>query len=272
MAVLSTKLAFVTMVTMALLVMTNGFVVKIDNEQVFNVEKEFDYFTLALSWAETYCGMSHKCCEENACCKKDYPKGFVIRGLWPDYSNGSYPTCCNDLVPFEESEVKSLRPVLNKYMPSLECPKTACNEKKRSNLAYQWEKHGTCTFPVIQSEYSYFLQTLHLFFKHNVTALLKEAGYGTSSSTETHALEGISSTIEKAYGAKPHFTCTKFDAIKDVRLCFRKNFEPRDCAQASTSTSASSCPKNVHLPIFGEPDAAKRVWTANPLIEELGAL
>jgi hypothetical protein len=31
------------------------------------------------------------------------------------------------------------------------------------------EKHGTCSYPVIQDEYSYFSTTLHLYSSYNVT-------------------------------------------------------------------------------------------------------
>jgi ribonuclease I len=31
------------------------------------------------------------------------------------------------------------------------------------------EKHGTCSYPVIQDEYDYFATTLNLYTKYNVT-------------------------------------------------------------------------------------------------------
>lgn len=31
------------------------------------------------------------------------------------------------------------------------------------------EKHGTCSYPVIQDEYSYFATALHLYSNYNVT-------------------------------------------------------------------------------------------------------
>lgn len=68
------KLAIVTMaVTMAFLAMANGFVAKnIGNNvlrKAFNVDKEFDYLTLALNWPASYCKNTTKCCKYNACCK-----------------------------------------------------------------------------------------------------------------------------------------------------------------------------------------------------------
>ena len=40
-----------------------------------------------------------------------------------------------------------------------------------SHIVFLWhaEKHGTCSYPVIRDEYSYFLTTLNVFFKYNVT-------------------------------------------------------------------------------------------------------
>lgn len=42
------------------------------------------------------------------------------------------------------------------------------------------EKHGTCSFPVFRDEYSYFLTTLNLYFKYNVTVSFK-LGYALNS-------------------------------------------------------------------------------------------
>lgn len=40
-----------------------------------------------------------------------------------------------------------------------------------SHIVFLWhaEKHGTCSYPVARDEYSYFLTTLNVYFKYNVT-------------------------------------------------------------------------------------------------------
>jgi len=36
-------------------------------------------------------------------------------------------------------------------------------------------KHGTCSYPLIQDEYSYFSKALELYFKYNITVSLGES-------------------------------------------------------------------------------------------------
>src|SRR5262245_2827951 len=50
----------------------------------------FDYYLMSLSWSPTYC-VSHP--EDRAqCTRKGY--GFVLHGLWPQYTRGGYPQTC----------------------------------------------------------------------------------------------------------------------------------------------------------------------------------
>nr|GMD27049.1 ribonuclease 2-like [Ipomoea batatas] len=80
------------------------------------------------------------------------------------------------------------------------------------------------------------------------------AGYVPSNS-EKYPLEGIISAIQNAFHMTPEVTCSS-KALEEVRLCFDKNFEPRDCETESntesglTSLKSSSCPSNVSLPIY----------------------
>ncbi|KAJ1429535.1 Ribonuclease T2-like [Sesbania bispinosa] len=210
-------------------------------------QREFDYFALALQWPGTYCRRSKSCCPSNACCRgNDAPTVFTIHGLWPDYNDGTWPACCSKS-QFDPNEISTLTDALEQYWPSLSCskPKT-CRGGKGSFWAHEWEKHGTCAYPVIRNEYDYFLITLNVYFKYNVTRVLNEAGY-VPSNTEKYPLGGIISAIENAFHASPLIVCSK-DAVEELRLCFYKDFKPRDCAVGPDLTSKGSCPKYVSLP------------------------
>nr|GMD28066.1 ribonuclease 2-like isoform X2 [Ipomoea batatas] len=151
-------------------------------------QREFDLFKLALQWPGTECKGTSKCCSNNGCCRADAIIGFTIHGLWADYEDGTWPSCC------EGSE-----------------------------------------------------------FDENVEVLIG-AGYVPSNS-EKYPLEGIISAIQNAFHMTPEVTCSS-KALEEVRLCFDKNFEPRDCETESntesglTSLKSSSCPSNVSLPIY----------------------
>ncbi|KAL6209069.1 hypothetical protein ACLB2K_020012 [Fragaria x ananassa] len=201
-------------------------------------QREFDYYNLALQWPGTYCKRTQYCCPNNACCRgSNSPTVFTIHGLWPDYNDGSWPACCTRKT-FDEKEIciSTLLDPLEKYWPSLSC-----------------EKHGTCSAPVTGDEYNYFLTTLNVYFKYNVTAVLNEAGY-VPSNTEKYPLGGIVSAIQNAFHATPKLVCRN-GAVEELHLCFYKDFKPRDCAGASSSLndmlySSSSCPNYISIPAY----------------------
>ncbi|PON41887.1 Ribonuclease T2-like [Trema orientale] len=186
----------------------------------------FGYFVLALLWPPTNCLHTRHCCSSNACCRgSNAPTEFTIRKR------------------FDEKEISTLLDALEKYWPSFSCS---------SSTNCHGEKHGTCSSPVIWDEYSYFLTTLNVYFKYNVTRVLYEEGY-VPSNTEKYPLGGIISAIQNAFHATPLLVCTN-GAVEELRLCFYKDFKPRDCVIESTQndrvSSTSSCPNYVSLPAY----------------------
>ncbi|KAL3724996.1 hypothetical protein ACJRO7_030068 [Eucalyptus globulus] len=238
-------------------------------------QREFDYFQLAMQWPGTYCRRTRHCCSSNACCRgSNAPAEFTIHGLWPDYNDGTWPACCSRS-RFNEKEISTLVDALEKYWPSLSCGSSStCHGGKGSFWAHEWEKHGTCSFPVLRDEYSYFLTALNVYFKYNVTKVLNDAGY-LPSNTEKYPLGGIVSAIQNAFHVTPEIACSN-GALEEIYLCFYKDFKPRECAVGSillpdTSLLKSSCPKYVSLPAYVSPGQAKTEWIASsvPQIEVL---
>lgn len=216
-------------------------------------QREFDYFKLALQWPGTNCRGKHRCCPSNGCCRHSGSLNyFTIHGLWPDYNDGTWPACCNG-PRFDAKEISPLHDALDKYWPSLSCgsPST-CHGGRGTFWGHEWEKHGTCSSPVVQDEYGYFLTALNVYFKYNVTQVLIEAGYVPSNS-EKYPLGGVISAIQNAFHATPEMQC-RGGAVEELHLCFYKDFTPRDCAtephiESYVVTSRSSCPKYVSLPV-----------------------
>ncbi|CAL2279990.1 unnamed protein product [Prunus armeniaca] len=189
-------------------------------------QREFDYFNLALQWPGTFCQRTRYCCSSNACCRgANSPTVFTIHGLWPDYNDGTWPACCTQK-SFDEKEISTLHDALEKYWPSLSCGRpSSCHGGKGSFWGHEWEKHGTCSSPVARDEYSYFLTTLNVYFKYNVTKVLNEAGY-VPSNTEKYPLGGIVSAIQNAFRTTPKLLCKK-GALEELHLCFYKDFKVR---------------------------------------------
>jgi ribonuclease T2 len=83
--------------------------------------QSFDYYLLNLSWSPEFC-YSHQSAPECS-----LHKTFVLHGLWPQNSDGSYPkNCSNAPGPENPSQYADIYPD-----PSL--------------LQHEWLTHGTCS-------------------------------------------------------------------------------------------------------------------------------
>lgn len=89
---------------------------------------DFDFWVLSLSWSPAYCAEEGRNADPWQCAR-GRGLGFVVHGLWPQYTRG-FPTYCQpEPVPLSSEAVRSILDVI----PS-------------SGLArYQWRKHGTCS-------------------------------------------------------------------------------------------------------------------------------
>ena len=85
---------------------------------------------------------------------KEPNNSFSIHGLWPQYSESSYPVYCRPV----EFSLKALDPImdkLNKYWYSNRGP----NDKF---WKHEYEKHGSCMFIPI-TELNYFSKTIQIY-------------------------------------------------------------------------------------------------------------
>lgn len=214
--------------------------------------REFDYFVLSLEWPGTVCKNTKHCCATNACCHGiSSSLHFTIHGLWPDYNDGSWPQCCNG-PSFDENKIASLRGELERDWPSLSCSSPSdCHGKRGSFWEHEWEKHGTCAYPVIRDECGYFSTTLQLYSKYNILDILSAAGYSPDNGKE-YPTRDLIAAIRKAVGATPLLVCSQGE-VMELRICFYKNFKPRDCVIEDTQQMKlykSYCPQHVLLPQY----------------------
>ena len=85
----------------------------------------FDFYVLSLSWSPDYCAGSGG--DDTQQCSIGKKLGFVLHGLWPNYTRGYPSNCSTQKLP---AAVKAKFP--NLY-PS------------ESLYDHEWEKHGTCS-------------------------------------------------------------------------------------------------------------------------------
>ncbi|XP_066392576.1 ribonuclease 2-like [Miscanthus floridulus] len=147
----------------------------------------------------------------------------------------------------------STRPGFDYFVLALQWPGTVCrssaagpccssNARCRSvhlPVYSETKKHGTCSYPVIQDEYSYFSTALHLYSNYNVTATLAS---------------------KNSVGADDGGDCLPLDC---------KNGE-NDSEYATVEQGRSSCPRRISLPSYkphgGDTSGATRRFTANKVV------
>lgn len=88
---------------------------------------------------------------------KNNVHGISIHGLWPNYSDGSYPTFCK-LVDFDFSK---LSPIIEQLRTNWDLPQDI-NKDEIQFWAHEWKKHGSCMFQEMD-EHEYFTKTLELY-------------------------------------------------------------------------------------------------------------
>jgi len=141
-------------------------------------------------------------------------------------------------------QLAPLKPTLDLYWPSLYCSSSStCFSGKGPFWAHEWEKHGTCSSPVVEDELQYFTMAIDLYFKYNVTEMLA-TGDILISNGKKYALTDVISTITHAFGGSPQIVCKK-GSVEELRLCFTKDLKPRDCL-----TTKSSCSEYISLPSY----------------------
>ena len=94
-------------------------------KRVKNTPGDFDFYVLALSWSPDYCAGSNG--DDPQQCSLGKKLGFVLHGLWPQYTRG-YPADC--------SSVKLPKDAQQKFPNLYPSPQL---------YAHEWDKHGTCS-------------------------------------------------------------------------------------------------------------------------------
>lgn len=87
---------------------------------------DFSYYTLALSWSPTWCGMERNA--EADQCQPGRRFAFVVHGLWPQHDKG-WPEFCGTTGRLPDSLIEAQLDI----MPA------------RGLVIHQWRKHGSCT-------------------------------------------------------------------------------------------------------------------------------
>ncbi|GEP08404.1 ribonuclease T2 family protein [Methylobacterium gnaphalii] len=164
----------------------------------------FDFYVLALSWSPSYCAGPGASRDADGQCSPGRGLGFVVHGLWPQYTRG-FPSNCG---AFPRPLTRDALSVAGEIMPS-------------AGLArHEWKTHGTCSGldPV-----AYFKAVKQA--RQAVT--IPEAFRKPNSSQRVAPLEIARQFVEANQGLRTDMmavTC-KRSQLEEVRICFDKDLK-----------------------------------------------
>jgi ribonuclease T2 len=189
----------------------------------------WDYLLLVQQWSPGVC-----LTDTRPCIIPTYVDYWTIHGLWANRYDGSYPAFCNPKDPFELRDVASIENQLNDYWPSL------YSTNATSFWAHEWEKHGTCsaTLPSLSTTLRYFVQTLKLRDKYNLSETFKARGI-TPSGSGRYSRDQLEEAIHDAFGVQPVLACKngrkggeEGPVLIEIGLCINKELQVSTCPQS----------------------------------------
>lgn len=162
----------------------------------------FDFFVLALSWSPSYCASEGDRANGQQCgAGKSF--GFVVHGLWPQYTHG-YPSECPTDQPL------SVPRALSNSMLDI-TPSTGL-------IRHEWKTHGTCSGV---SQPDYFALTRAAF-----EAIAVPAEFAAETTTRSVSPAAVEAAFRKSNPGLPAdaiaVTCDR-RYLRDVRICMKRD-------------------------------------------------
>jgi ribonuclease T2 len=167
----------------------------------------FDYYVLSLSWSPAHCAKAKDDADPDQC-GMERKFGFIVHGLWPQFTDGGYPASCTRDRTVPRAVVDRTMPI----MPSV------------GLIVHQWRKHGTCTGLSVTD---YFAHLRAAFAKVTIPNALKAPDNGLA--VPANQVERL--FVEANPGLTPEsvaVVCSKRD-VSEVRICLNKELDFMPC-------------------------------------------
>lgn len=164
-------------------------------------------YTLAASWSPNYCKMQRDT-RSMQCAKENGRFGFILHGLWPEASGGRSPQWC-------ASQPSPAPQVLRYHL---------CMTPSPNLLAHEWAKHGSC---MAKSPAQYFRVSAILWrsIQWPDADRLSRKRDLTAGDFRDDFVTANRGWPRKAIG----LDVSRTGWLREVRLCYRKDFRPRPC-------------------------------------------
>jgi len=224
-----------------------------DSNCSYSSQRTFDYMLFVESWDGSFC--SDGCCilpDTGASVKL----GFSVHGLWPEYYDNDYPSCCSsnitrDMIDNLLERNTEVREMLNTHWPAL---------KRCRFVRYETEKHGTCAAAVYGATENglidYWTAIVKLSSRFDHEKALASAGI-VPSETTLYKLSEVQSAINRYVGAKVNVACQSGNIIDEVRVCVKRPTNAREMLNPvvfNCPNPEDSCDSKVYfLPVPNVP-------------------
>jgi len=181
-----------------------------------NTPGDFDFYVMSLSWSPDFCASN----DDPQQCSVGKKLGFVLHGLWPQYTRG-YPADCSTVKLPKDAQQK----FPNLYPGS-------------SLYVYEWNKHGTCS-GLTPIDYMTLAKTLKESIVIPAAYRRPAKAFRTTvNDLKAAFLEANSALSEDALAIQ----CSGSGRfLQELRVCFSRNGEPVACSKEVQSDAAKSC-------------------------------
>ncbi|CAH1397864.1 unnamed protein product [Nezara viridula] len=201
--------------------------------------RNWDVFVFVQNWPESVCDKWTNQRGGNTCNK--YPKNhWTVHGAWPTQLGTRGPNDCDPSRKFNLAEVGGLERDLDEWWTPIQV-----NARKTYFWEHEWEKHGTCALPVIETQYQYFKQALDWVRQYEMGEIFRTSGIVPGGD---YSFNDITEAIRRVINKTPQVICyynrNKPSIILEVRICFSQSLQLVDC------NNYSNCDRNkmIHYP------------------------
>jgi ribonuclease T2 len=179
---------------------------------------KFDFYVLTLSWSPDYCAAKND--NDLQQCTVGKKLGFVLHGLWPQYTQG-FPSDCSNEKLTKDAKAK---------FPGL-YPSDAL-------YAHEWEKHGTCS-GLGPQDYLAFSKKL----KESITIPANYQSPSQPFRTTPAALKKdfVAANPKLSDNALAVYCSGAGRFLKEVFFCYSSKGEPVACSQEVFKQAGKSC-------------------------------
>lgn len=189
------------------------------------------------SYSPSYCHVEH--CTANPIAE------FTIHGLWPQFSAGGWPQFCDkNHTDISSSLLLDSQPP--PPLPGFHCNWPSFQGSDDAFWDHEWEKHGTCSSPVLVTRQDYMDTVLNLHTKFNINTVLSRHGWlpqgptrmrwrsGSTSITTTDGSIAVPQpalikAISESYGANPVLHCNRNNEIMEIWMCLDLELNVIEC-------------------------------------------